>query len=136
MLKETIDVFMSKIKIKNKDISKYVDEETGSRLTIPTGQLFPRLEYFEVTKQELQKLKFERKIDDLEYNQVEFERPTSKSEITKKEEDKYTIVNKKIKGYAVWNVSNGLNVKKSFTKKEDAVKLYNSIDKKVDKFYE
>ena len=41
----------------------------------------------------------------------------------------------KIKGYAVWNVSNGLNIKKSFTNKEDALKLYNDIDEKVNKFF-
>ena len=136
MFKDPIDVFMEKITIKNKDISKYRDEEKGNALTIPTGQLYPRLESLELTKQELQKLKFEGKIEDLKYEQVEFERPTPKNEITKREEDKYTIVNKKIKGYEVYNVFNGLNVKKSFTKKEDAIKLSDEIDKKVDKFYE
>jgi hypothetical protein len=90
----------------------------------------------ELTKQELNKLKFEQKVDSLEYTQVEFSRPTPKSEVTKRDEDKFTLIDKKIKGYAVWNVSNGLNIKKSFTNKEDALKLYNDIDEKVNKFYE
>lgn len=131
MLNESLEEYMDKITITNKEISKYVDEEKGIYYTIPTGQLFPRVEYMELTKQELNKLKFEQKIDDLKYEQVEFERPTPKSEITKRDEDKYTIVNKKIKGYKVWNVSNGLNIKKSFTNKKDAICLYKKIDKFV-----
>lgn len=136
MLTEKLDKYMEKVSIINKDISKYKDLEKGICYTIPTGQLFPRVEYMELTKQELNKLKFEQKVDSLEYTQVEFDRPTPKSEVTKRDEDKFTLIDKKIKGYAVWNVSNGLNIKKSFTNKEDALKLYNDIDEKVNKFYE
>ena len=136
MLNEPLDKYMSKITILSKEISKYEDIEKGNCYTIPTGQLFPRLEYYEVTKQELAKLKFESKVEDLDYGQVEFNRPTPKSEITKRDEDKYTLVDKKIKGYAIWNVSNGLNIKKSFVSKEDAIKFYNDLDARVQKYYE
>lgn len=136
MFAEKLDEYMKKVSIINKDISKYRDEEKGMCYTIPTGKLFPSLEALELTKQELNKFKFEQKIDNLEYSQVEFERPVPKNEVTKREEDKFTLIDKKIKGYAVWNVSNGLNIKKSFVNKEDALKLYNEIDERVNKFYE
>ena len=135
MLTEKLEDYMEKVNVVNKDISKYEDKEKGNYYTIPTGQLFPRVEYYELTKQELNKLKFEQKVDDLKYEQVEFERPTPKSEVTKREEDKYTLINKKIKGYKVWNVSNGLGIKQSFVNKEDALKLYNDIDKRINVFY-
>lgn len=135
MLTESLDEYMKKIEIINKDISKYCDKEKGICYTIPTGQLFPRVEYLELTKQELNKLKFEEKIEDLEYEQVEFNRPIPKSEITKRDEDKYTITYKKIKGYGLWNVSNGLNIKKSFVKRDDALNLYAEIDNEVMKYY-
>ena len=135
MLTEKLEEYMEKVNIVNKEISKYEDKEKGNYYTIPTGQLFPRVEYYELTKQELNKLKFEQKVDDLKYEQVEFERPTPKSEVTKRDEDKYTLINKKIKGYKVWNVSNGLGIKQSFVNKEDALKLYNDIDKRINVFY-
>ena len=56
------------------------------------------------------------------------DRPKPKYEVTKKEEDKYTIINSKVKVYKIWNVSNGLGFKKSFTNKEDAMKLYTEIN--------
>lgn len=136
MLSEKLEDYMKKVIIRNKEISEYVDEEKGNRYTIPTGQLFPRVEYYELTKQELTKMKFESKVDDLEYSQIEFNRPTPKSEITKRDEDKFTLVDKTIKGYVVWNVSNGLNIKQSFTNKKEAIKLYEEIKSKVVKFYE
>lgn len=135
MLTEKLEDYMEKVNVVNKDISKYEDKEKGNYYTIPTGQLFPRVEYYELSKQELNKLKFEQKIDDLKYEQVEFNRPTPKSEITKNKDDMFTLVDKKIKGYKVWNVSNGLGVKQSFTNKEDAMALCMKIDKRINLFY-
>ena len=56
------------------------------------------------------------------------DRPKPKYEATKKEEDKYTIINSKVKVHEIWNVSNGLGFKKSFNNKEDAMKLYTEIN--------
>ena len=136
MVNENIEVFMEKINFISKDISKYRDEENGNCMTIGTSQLFPRLETMELTSQELKKAKFENIIDDIKYEQVEFERPVPKSEITKREEDKYTITMKKIKGYKVFNVYNALKIKKSFSNFDEAIKCYDKIDNMVNKVYE
>jgi hypothetical protein len=58
-------------------------------------------------------------------------RPVVKSSITHDKKDDTTLVDSEIKVYQIWNVTNGLNIKKSFTNKEEAIKLYDEINKKI-----
>ena len=46
----------------------------------------------------------------------------NKNEITKKDEDKYTITEKEVAVRKIWNVSNTAGAFKSFTSKDDALK--------------
>ena len=51
-------------------------------------------------------------------------------------DDKFTITEKEVAVRQIWNVSNPYGVFKSFTNKEDAIKLAEDINKKVMSFYE
>ena len=96
-----------------------------------TVNCLARVDYMELSKEEYEKSKFEMKIDDLEYNITEITRPQSKYFLTKKEEDKYTIVDAKVKVRQVWNVSNGIGIHKSFTNKEEAMELAKEINVRI-----
>lgn len=121
--------FMNNVEIINKDLSKYEDDKRMFYLN--TINLLPRVDYYELSKEEYTKAKFEKKIEDLEYNIINVKRPIPKNIITKKEEDKYTIVDSDVAVRQIWNVLNTAGVYKSFTNKEDAFKFANEIDEKV-----
>lgn len=128
--------FMDHITLINKDISKYEDNEKGVVFYCNTVQLLAKVENLELSKEEYQVKKFEQAIDDLEYNIEEVERPQSKYAITKKEEDRYTIVNSKVKVRQVYNVSNAIGIHKSFINKDEALAYADEINKKVVPFFE
>lgn len=128
--------FMDHITLINKDISKYEDNEKGVVFYCNTVQLLTKVENLELSKEEYQVKKFEQAIDDLEYNIEEVERPQSKYAITKKEEDRYTIVNSKVKVRQVYNVSNAIGIHKSFINKDEALAYAEEINKKVVPFFE
>ena len=128
---ENITEYMSKVNIQDKSISEYYDQEKGTKYIIPTTHLLTRIDYLELTESEYTKAKFEQKVDNLEYNTIMVDRPKPKYEVTKKEEDRYTIINSKVKVYQIWNLSNGLGIKQSFTNKDDALKLYDEINKPI-----
>lgn len=123
--------FMNNVEIINKDLSKYTDDKRMFYLN--TVNLLPRVDYYEFSKEEYTKAKFEQKIEDLKYNIITIKRPVPKKTITKKEEDKYTIVDSDVAVRQIWNVVNTAGMYKSFTNKEDAFKLANEIDEKVRK---
>jgi hypothetical protein len=58
-------------------------------------------------------------------------RPVVKSTITHDKKDDTTLVDSEIKVYQIWNVTNGLGVKQSFTTKEEAINLYDEVNNKV-----
>lgn len=131
MSNENIKEYMDKVHIINKDLAEYINEETGVKYMIPMPHLLARIEYTEASKNELDKLLFNQAIDRLEYNSKMAKRPVVKSTITHDKKDDTTLVDSEIKVYQIWNVTNGLNIKKSFTNKEEAIKLYDEINKKI-----
>ena len=128
--------FMENIKMLNKDISIYKNEEKGILFYVNTIQLLAKVERLELSKEEYQKALFEKKINDLEYGIIEVDRPQSKYLITKKQEDMYTIVDSKVKVRQIWNVSNPLGIYKSFTNKEEAMELAEEINKNIITYYQ
>jgi hypothetical protein len=129
MNNESIIEYMARVKILNKDLSEYFNEEAGVRKVIPTPYLLCSVDYMELTDTELEKAKFNMLIDkDVEYKSKIATRPQVKYEITKNEADKNKLVDTKVKVYQVWNVSNSLKLKKSFSNKEEALKLYDEIN--------
>lgn len=130
MLNDIIE-FMDKIEIKGKDYSFYKDENKGVIFPFNTIHLLARLDYLELDKQQYESAKFQKKIDDLEYNIINVKKAVPKNELTGKEEDKTTLVDKEVAVRQVWNVSNTLGAYKSFTNKEDAIKVVNGINNKI-----
>ena len=128
--------FMEYIRIINKDISEYEDKIKGVYFMVNTAQLLVKVENLELSKEEYNVKRFENVVDELEYDIIEVDRPQSKYAITKKEEDKYTIVNSKVKVRAIWNVSNSIGIHKSFTNKEDALEYAKEINTNIIPLFE
>lgn len=130
-MQDNIIEFNKKVSIINKDYAMYKDEEKGIIFPLNTVNLLARVDYLELSKEEYEKARFEMKIDNLEYNIIETTRPVPKNTITKKDSDKYTIVDSKVKVRQVWNVSNALGIKKSFTNKAEAMELAESLNEET-----
>lgn len=131
MNKENVEEFTSKIRFINKDLAEYINDETGVKYIVPMPHLLCRIEYTEATESEKEQLLFNSAIDRLEYNWKMTNRPVVKSTITHDKNDDKTIIDSETKVYMIWNVSNGLGLKKSFTDKDEAIKLYDEINKKI-----
>lgn len=128
--------FMEHIRIINKEVSEYEDTNKGVYFMVNTAQLLVKVENLELSKEEYNVKRFENVVDELEYDIIEVDRPQSKYAITKKEEDKYTLVNSKVKVRAIWNVSNGIGIHKSFTNKEEALEYAREINKNIIPLFE
>lgn len=126
--------FYDNIEVINKDLSKYEDNK-GNMFILNTINLLARVDYMELTKEEYKVAKFQQKIDDLDYSIINVTKVVPKNEITKKEEDKYTLVDKEVSVRQIWNVSNPYGVFKSYTNKEEAVKYVKEVNEKILKYY-
>lgn len=138
MVNEDLKTFMDHVKILNKDLSEYVNEEKGVSYLIPNSYVFARCDYLELTNEEVKKEKFNQNINnvDIKFNYIESTRPAPKYEKTKVEADKYTIIDAKVMVNQVWVVSNGLKFKNTFNNKKDAMELVNSINSKLKGYFE
>ena len=135
-METNLNKFMEHIRIINKEVSEYEDTNKGVYFMVNTAQLLVKVENLELSKEEYNVKRFENVVDDLEYDIIEVDRPQSKYLITKKEEDKYTLVNSKVKVRAIWNVSNGIGIHKSFTNKEDALEYAKEINTNIIPLFE
>lgn len=131
MIEERLDEYMGKIDIVSKDISIYKNECKGLIYPLGTASLLCRVDYLELTKTELDKAKFEQKVDKKEYDLFDCEKVVPKYEVTKIEADKFTLTTKKVKATHIWNVSNQLGIHATFENKDEAFKLCEEINKKV-----
>jgi len=130
-MEKRLDKFMEKIKIQNKDISEYFDEERGELFVFNTVQLLTRVEKLELDEVQLNTALFEMKVDKLVYEQSFVERPTPKERITKDPKDRFTLTNEKVKVSNVWNVVNNMGLFKSFNDKAKAIQFARSINEEV-----
>lgn len=120
----------------NKDLAQYEDEK-GNLQIIPNSQLITNVSYEELTKEELKVARFKMVIGkEEEFEVIDGIRQVPKDTITKREEDKFTIVDTKVKVSRVWFVTNGLKLVKAFNNKEEAVKTAKRINEKILKIAE
>lgn len=126
-----LDEFMDKIEILGKEFSIYTDEEKGVSFPLNTVHLLTRVDMLELSKEEYQVAKFQKKIDDLDYKIENIKKAVPKNEITGKDEDKFTITEKEIAVRKIWNVSNTAGAFKSFIDKEEAMEYSKKINKEV-----
>lgn len=126
-----LDEFMENVEILGKEFSIYTDNEKGVSFPLNTVHLLTRVDVLELTKEEYISAKFQKKIDDLDYEIVNIKKPVPKNEITGKDEDKYTITEKEVAVRKIWNVTNTAGAFKSYTNKEEAIKSSKEINEKV-----
>ena len=126
-----LDEFMKDIEILGKEFSIYTDEEKGVMFPLNTVHLLTRVDMLELSKEEYQVAKFQKKIDDLDYKIENIKKAVPKNEITGKDEDKFTITEKEVAVRKIWNVSNTAGAFKSFTDKEEAMGYSKKINKEV-----
>lgn len=126
-----LDEFMENVEILGKEFSIYIDEEKGVSFPLNTVHLLTRVDMLELSKEEYQAAKFQKKIDDLDYKIENIKKAVPKNEITGKDEDKFTITEKEVAVRKIWNVSNTAGAFKSFTTKDDALKSSKEINVKV-----
>jgi hypothetical protein len=109
----------------------YRDLERGIIYPLTPQHLLTRIDYLELDKGELEKYKFDQKIDKKDYKMYDCTKPVSKYNLTKRKEDMYVITDMKFKGTHIWNVSNQAGIHETFENKEDAIKLCNSINEQI-----
>lgn len=126
-----LDEFMKNIEMLGKEFSIYKDEEKGIMFPLNTVHLLTRVDMLELSKEEYQAAKFQKKIDDLDYKIENIKKAVPKNEITGKDEDKFTITEKEVAVRKIWNVSNTAGAFKSFTNKDEAMKTSKEINEKV-----
>lgn len=126
-----LDEFMENVEILGKEFSMYVDDEKGVMFPLNTVHLLTRVDMLELSKEEYQVAKFQKKIDDLDYKIENIKRAVPKNEITGKDEDKFTITEKEVAVRKIWNVSNTAGAFKSFTDKNEAMEYSKKINKEV-----
>ena len=130
-METSLQMFNEHTRIINKDIAIYEDTEKGIMFALNLGHLLCRVDYLELDKSEFKVAKFQKKIEDKEYNEITIKRPFPKYEQTKREEDKYVIAEKELQVKQVWNVSNSAGAYNSFTTKEEALEYANKINENV-----
>lgn len=126
-----LDEFIKNTNILGKEFSIYTDEEKGVSFPLNTVNLLTRVDYLELTKEEYISAKFQKKIEDLDYEIINIKKPVPKNEITGKDEDKFTITEKEVAVRRIWNVSNTAGAFKSYTSKEDAMEKSKEINNKI-----
>lgn len=138
-MQENIIDFMKKVNIIDKNLSQYKDEKKGISFFINTVNLLTKVDYLEVGTEknaklkvsEYEKLKFEKKIEDLDYKKITKKDIRIKSEITGKKEDSTTLIEEEVPAVVIWNVSNTLGFYKSFTNKEEAIKFSDEVNEEI-----
>lgn len=133
-----LEEFMKNITIENKNFSKYEDIN-GTMFELNTVQLMARVDYLELSTEkigehgasEYEQALFTKSIEDLDYTDKEILKSVPKSEITGKDEDKFTLTSKKTTVKEIWQVSNPYGAFKSFNNKKDALKFANAINDNI-----
>ena len=122
--------FMKNVKFIDKDMSEYEDEN-GNYYLIPNGQLITNVSFNQPTEEEYKIGKYQNIFEDLDYKETTIKKKVTKDTITKKEKDKFTIVEVDTKVKNIWVVSNYLKASKCFTAKEEALKVAKESNKEV-----
>lgn len=131
-MERELDKFMENITL-DREISVYEDNE-GNLFNVNTIKLLTSVEVLKLPKEEYAKAVFEKRIDDLEYEETTIHVPVPKNTITKNDNDKYTLVDKEMKAKLVYNVSNQIGLHKSYVNKDEALSLAKSTNAKVKEY--
>ena len=126
-MKKDLNNFLRNLTKINNELVKYEDEK-GNVIYAPLNALYASCTYLELNKQQYEQMVFQQTIKADDYNIIEIKTQVPKSEITKKEEDRFTLVDSTAKVRQVWVVANQLQFSASFKTKEEALKLVKEIE--------
>ena len=121
----------------------YVDErvaiyedDKGNYFNIPPSSLLIAVQYYEMTKDELEKAVFNQLVPkDMIFKDTDKKTIVPKNEITHNDKDKYTLVDKIVKAKQVWIISNGAGIRQAYNDKESALAKAKEINKKIFEVY-
>ena len=126
-----LDEFYKNIEIVNKDFSIYKDNDHNYSV-LPTAGILVAVDYNELNKQHWEVAKFNQDIPkNFETEIIEVDKTVNKYELTHKEEDKFTLTNKKEAVHRIWFVMNQFKVKKAFSNGEEALKYAEEINQPI-----
>lgn len=126
-----LEEYYSHINYINDKLAEYEDEE-GNLIPLTPSGLLVAVQYQALNKQEYEQAVFNQLVPkDIICKEVEIDKLVPKNEVTHNDKDKYTITTIKQKARQIWFVSNGLNIRKAFNNKEDALKVAKEINKKI-----
>lgn len=126
-----IKKFMEYIRVIDKDFSSYEDKDKGVVFICNTVSLLAKCEYLELDKKQYEAALFQKQVEKLDYEIKNIKRAVPKNEITKKEEDKFTITEKEVAIHRIWKVSNAIGVFKCFVNKDEAIEYTNKINSTI-----
>lgn len=131
MTKDLEKFYNECIIIIDENLTKYKDEE-GNYSILPTPALLVAVDYNELNKQQYEIAVFNQDIPkDFIAEITKVKKAVSKYDITHKEEDKFTLVEKEEDVRQVWFVMNQLKIKKAFNNKKEALELAEEINNKI-----
>lgn len=136
MIEERLEDFCKHVTMINDKISEYVNEEKGLRYCLNTSQLLCRVDRLELTSGknpigELEIAKFKQQIENKDYTITDIIKHVPKSDVTKDDKDKFTIIEKKTKGVILYNVSNQLGIHNTYENQEEAFEKCEEFNKDV-----
>ena len=131
MTKDLEKFYNECITIIDENLTEYKDEE-GNYSILPTPALLVAVDYNELNKQQYEVSVFNQDIPkDFKAGIIKVKKAVSKFDITHKEEDRFTLVEKEEDARQVWFVMNQLKIKKAFNNKKEALELAEKINNKI-----
>lgn len=131
MTKDLEKFYNECITIIDENLTEYKDEE-GNYSILPTPGILVAVDYNELNKQQYEISIFNKDIPkDFKAEIKKVKRAVSKYDITHKEEDRFTLVEKEEDVRQMWFVMNQFKIKKAFNNKEEALELAEKINKKI-----
>ena len=130
-MKKDLNNFLKNLTKINNELVKYEDEK-GNVIYAPLNALYASCTYLELNKQQYEQMVFQQTIKADDYNIIEIKTQVPKSEITKKEEDRFTLVDSTAKVRQVWIVANQLQFSGSYKTKEEALKVVKDIEEYIE----
>lgn len=126
-----LDEYYNHITYINKDIAVYEDDE-GNYFNVSPVNLLANCLYQELDKEQLKQAVFNQNIPkDMIFPKKKTTKVVVKSDITHKPKDNTTLVDKEIEVNQVWAVANGMQVKKVYNTKDEAMNKAKEINEKI-----
>ena len=127
MIETKLDKFIEYVSVYDDKYLLYEDD--NNYMLIPKESLISSMSYQECDDKMYSQLLFNGSIDKgMNFKTTKIKRPVPKSEITGKDEDKLTLVDKDIEVKQMWLITNSMKVSKIFNNKDEAKELLDRVN--------